>query len=341
MSLRRVVITSLVAGVAGAACGESTSIAPFGETTASGSGGEGATTSGGGESTTTSVGGGSAGAGGSTSSTGGAAPIECPSTPQVPGVKEETIAFGGHDRTYEVQVPIVYDNSAPVPLVFDMHGYTSNKDQQELVSGFSSLAEEEGFVVVRPQGLQSSWNAGDFCCGTAQSQDLDDVGLMKAIVAEVSASLCIDPKRVYATAISNGGALSHRIACEAADVFAAVAPVAYPLDFDPFSQCQPSRPIAVMHSHGTNDLIVPYNGSGSMPATPESFAYWGQVNGCSGDPVETYSKGNSHCDTYQSCSGGVEVTLCTVNGGHVLYTNLDQVPIAELSWQFLKKHTLP
>jgi polyhydroxybutyrate depolymerase len=333
---RQSLAAGLVLGFAGAACGESAStIAPIPEeTTSSGVGGSGATSGAGGTTTTT-------GAGGSTSSTGGAPPIECPATPRVPGVHQETIAFGGHDRVYEVQVPIAYDNSGPVPLVFDMHGYTSNKDQQELVSGFSSLAEDEGFLVVRPQGFQNSWNGGDFCCGAAQNEGLDDVGLMKAIVTEVSETLCVDPKRVYATGISNGGALSHRIACEAADIFAAVAPVAYPLDFDPFSTCQPSRPIAVMHSHGTNDLIVPYNGSGAMPATPESFAYWGQVNGCTGNPVETYTKGNSHCDTYQSCGAGVEVTLCTVNGGHILYTNYDQVPIAALSWQFLKKHTLP
>lgn len=305
--------------------------------TSSGAGGAtgagGSTSTGGASSSTTTA----TGAGGG----GGSAPVICPDAPLTPGVHEQTISFDGNERSYEVQVPISYDNLAPVPLVFDIHGYTSNKDQQELVSGISDLAEQAGFLVVRPQGLQNSWNAGDFCCGQAQSQGLDDVGLMKAIVSEVSQSLCVDPKRVYATGLSNGGALSHRIACEAADVFAAVAPVSYPLDFDPFDGCQPSRPIPVMHSHGTSDFIVPYNGSGAMPATPQSFAYWAQVNGCTGDPVETYSKGNSHCDSYQACDAGVEVTLCTVNGGHVLYNNNDQVPIDELVWAFLKKHTLP
>src|SRR6185503_15380828 len=105
----------------------------------------------------------------------------------------------------------------------------------------------------------SSWNAGDFCCGNAQSQGLDDVGLAKAIVAEVSSKACIDPKRVYATGLSNGGAMSHRLACEAADVFAATAPVSYPLDFTPFDKCQPSRPIAVIHQHALGDAVVPYN----------------------------------------------------------------------------------
>ncbi|MBW2523099.1 MAG: prolyl oligopeptidase family serine peptidase, partial [Deltaproteobacteria bacterium] len=257
---------------------------------------------------------------------------------------QRSIQFDGNERDYEVQVPASYDNSQPVPLVFDIHGYSSNKDQQQLVSGIRGKAEDEGFVVVRPNGyglVSRSWNGGDFCCGDAHAQGLDDVGLVKAIVTEVSAQVCVDPTRIYATGISNGGALSHRLACEAGDVFAAVAPVSYPLDFTPFSGCQPSRPMPVMHLHGTNDLVVPYGGGLNAPATPDSFNYWGQVNGCSGLPTETYTKGSSHCDTYDSCDAGVEVTLCTVNGGHVLYANLDGVPVDDLAWDFLSRFTLP
>jgi polyhydroxybutyrate depolymerase len=164
---------------------------------------------------------------------------------------------------------------------------------------------------------------------------------MKAIVAEVSAIACVDSHRVYATGISNGGALSHRLACEAADVFAAVAPVSYPIDRDPFSQCQPSRPIAVMHSHGRGDLVVPYDGSLTAPSTPESFAYWATTNGCTGDPEITYESDDSSCETYTSCGAGVSTSLCTIDGGHILYQNNDDVPVAELSWQFLSQYTLP
>lgn len=340
----RASITSLVAlGLVVGCGGDST--APFSESSSSSTGptsGAGGDASGAGGGATNGSGGSSGPSTGSGGS-GGAVSVTCPDSPLPAGETQLTIQHDGNEREYEVQVPASYDNSQPVALVIDMHGYTSSKDQQQSISGWSELAETEGFVVVRPNGFGAvrSWNAGDFCCGTAQNQELDDVGLMKAIVAEVSDQLCIDDKRVYASGLSNGGAMSHRLACEAADVFAAVAPVSYPIDFDPFSQCQPSRPIAVMHSHGTSDLIVPYDGSVSAASTPESFAYWATADGCSGDPVETHAAGDSHCDTYQACTDGVEVTLCTIDGGHVLYTNADDVPIAALAWDFFKKHPLP
>ncbi len=331
-------LTAGLVALAVVACGsDGDSVTP--PTGAAGSGAGGATSSVGGgpatTTTTTSVGGG--GAGGA----GGA--LACEGKTAVPGETTVEIAFDGRTREYDLQIPLDYDGVTPLPLVFDIHGYSSTKGQQKLVSGFAELAESEGFIVVRPNGFGAlrSWNGGDFCCGLAQSQDLDDVGLMRAIAAEVAAVACVHPRRIYATGISNGGALSHRLACEASDLFAAVAPVAYPIDRDPFTQCQPERPVAVMHLHGRADLVVPYDGSITAPSTPESFAYWGEVNGCTDPPAETYAKDDSRCETYESCDAGVLTTLCTIDGGHVLYANNDAVPVAALAWQFLSQHELP
>lgn len=316
------------------ACSEDEQLAPLPQPTATGGGSQG----GGGSGSDLGGSGGSAGSAGSA----GAEPA-CPTDPLPAGEHQFTIPFDGHDREYEVQVPISYDNTTAVPLLFDLHALTYSKDIQQQLSGFDEKAEDEGFVVVRPNGYGTlrSWNGGDWCCGAAHDEDLDDVGLMRAIVQETAQRLCVDPRRVYATGLSNGGALSHRLACDAADLFAAVAPVSYPLDFDPFATCQPSRAVSVMHLHGTNDLIVPYDGSASAAATPDSFAYWAQVNGCTGDPEVTYSKGDSVCETYTSCDAGVQVALCSINGGHHLYGNLDDVPVTDLAWQFLSSHTLP
>jgi polyhydroxybutyrate depolymerase len=259
------------------------------------------------------------------------------------GVHQRALSFGGQDRSYELQVPASYDNLAPVALVFDIHGYTGDKDVQESYSGVSALAEAEGFAVVRPNGtgILRSWNAGELCCGTAAASGVDDVGALRAIAAEVSASLCVDARRIYATGISNGGAMSHRLACEAADVFAAVAPVAWPIALSPFSACVPSRPIAVMHAHGTGDLIVPFHGGWGKPSSPDSFAYWASVNGCSGPPAVTFAQGQSQCETYARCAGGVEVTLCAIDGGHILYENAAGVPVAAFAWEFLSRFSLP
>jgi polyhydroxybutyrate depolymerase len=327
---------ALVGCLAMWACGEDAAVIPppAATSTSAGSGGEGSASS-----ATSSSGN---AAGGATSGAGGSAP-SCREPGLGRGEHAFTIAFDGNRREYEVAVPASYDGSVAIPLVFDFHGYTSDKDGQQLVSGIAAQAEMHGFAVVRVNGfgVLRSWNAGDFCCGTAQSQGLDDVGLVRAIAAEVTAALCVDPARIYATGLSNGGAMSHRLACEAADLFAAVAPVSYPLDFDPFDQCQPSRPIAVMHSHGYGDGLVPYEDGLVAADAQDSFAYWAQVNGCSGTPETTYENDNSLCETYTACQEGVKVSLCSIDGGHVLYNNADGVPVAELVWEFLSGFTLP
>jgi polyhydroxybutyrate depolymerase len=248
--------------------------------------------------------------------------------------------FGGLNRSFDVHVPITYDGSAPVPLVIDFHGFESTKEVQAFISGFIRKSDEEGFVVVYPQGFQNSWNAGNVCCGGAMNQNIDDVGFARAIVDKVSDLLNIDRTRVYATGLSNGGAMSHFLACKAADVFAAVAPVSFPLALNPLSDCQPSRPVAVIHFHGLNDMVVPYDGLGTIPSAPDSFEYWGGVDGCSTPPETTFTKGGSACDTFSNCDNDVKVTLCSISGGHVLYFNSDSVNIADLAWGFLSQFSI-
>ena len=160
------------------------------------------------------------------------------------------------------------------------------------------------------------------------------------IFNEVADSLNINRSRVYATGLSDGGAFSHFLACEAADVFAAVAPVSFPLGVIPFSDCQPSNPIPVIHFHGLSDFLAPYNGFGFIPSAPDSFEYWGEANGCASVPQMTFSKGGSICETFTNCDDEVEVTLCSIQGGHILYFNTDDVNIPELAWEFLSQFVL-
>lgn len=303
-------------------------------TNAVGAGGGGAAT---GPTATSSTAGGTA----STGVGGGLA--TCPAAALSPGQHQATLDFDGKTRSYEVQVPASYDNSAPIPLVFDLHGLASSATQQELISGWASVAEANGFAVVRPSGYGglASWNGGSTCCGQALSEGLDDVGLMKAILAEVATKVCVDPKRVYASGLSNGAALTNRLGCDAADVFAAIAPVAYPIAYLPLSLCQPSRPMPVIHSHGIHDTTVPYDGAFGIASAPASIERWADLAGCTGDLVQTYTKGGSRCETYQTCQQGAEVTLCTLDGGHLLYQNNDGVPIAELAWEFFQAHPMP
>ena len=184
--------------------------------------------------------------------------------------------------------------------------------------------------------------------------DVDDVGFARALVEAIAAEAPIDLRRVYPTGLSNGGAMTHRLGCEAADTFAAIAPMAFPLALVPRSTCQPSRPIAVIYFAGLTDTLIPYDGGPIPPAgpvipsAPDSFAYWRDVNGCgNGSPDETVTLGTSPCETYTNCADGVRVVLCSITAdpippfpGHWLYVNPDLV-LAEVAWQFLSQFELP
>jgi len=271
------------------------------------------------------------------------------------------IQFQNLTRHYNVHVPASYDGSNQVPLVLDFHGWTSNPAQQQGLSGFQQLADAVGFIVAYPEGYdpagtQRSWNAGT-CCSPASTSGLDDVGLVRAIVADIESNANIDPLRIYATGLSNGGAMSHRLACEAADLFAAVSPVACPLLLHPFTVCQPIRPIPVLAFAGLTDVVVPYAGGESQtfpgvffPPAPDSFAYWGGADGCGGgspDIVEDLGNGAS-CDTHTGCAAGVSVGFCSIHGaaipvysGHILYSNTDGINVAQRAWQFMSQFTRP
>jgi polyhydroxybutyrate depolymerase len=273
-----------------------------------------------------------------------------------------TLVFDGETRIYDLHVPPSYDGSTPIPLVLDLHGWLSNKSAQRYFSQLEVLSDAEGFAVVWPQGLFGqednpegfnppagpSWNAG-FCCGAAVTSQPDDVGFLRTLVEAVAREVEIDRRRVYATGLSNGGALTQRLACEAADLVAAAAPVAFPIALVPYTSCAPSRPIAVLTFQGTTDVLVPYEGGGSFPSAAESFAHRRTTSECGSDDLEEEEVlGASRCDTDTSCSESVEVGLCSVLGtstlpgaeGHILYFN-DDLDVSARAWAFVSRFELP
>jgi polyhydroxybutyrate depolymerase len=246
---------------------------------------------------------------------------ECPA-PEIEGCTSDAlrgdltcaIEHGGAERSYRVVVP-EDGTCAPRALVFDLHGLTSNPVQQDWITGIDELARARGFVSVRPagSGAVASWNAGT-CCGQAAQQGVDDVGFLDAVRARVAAAVEIDRRRVYATGLSNGAYLSHRLACERADVYAAVAPVAGVLGL---TECASSRPVPVLQIHGTEDPLVPYDGGGlgGGPSARATAAFWAARNACDQVPEVTFEEGEARCERWSDCAGGADVELCTIGGG--------------------------
>ena len=221
----------------------------------------------------------------------------------------------GLSRSYEIHVPPAYDGSTPIPLVLNFHGLTSTGLAQQENTRMDATADREGFIVVYPNGIGSSWNVGGGCCGPAEEQDVDDVGFARAILEDIGARGCIDTSRVYSTGMSNGGFFTFRMACEAADVIAAAAPVA--AVHEAGSACSPSRAVPMMMFNGTEDPLVNYDGGGvaEAPSAPESIAGWAERNGCTGEASVSYQNGDTTCETVDGCADGSSATLCTIEGG--------------------------
>jgi polyhydroxybutyrate depolymerase len=256
---------------------------------------------------------------------------------QAASVRRE-LEQGGRARFYYVHLPPQVSNGAPLPVVLNFHGGGGTAPGQETYSGMDAVADEEGFIVVYPSGSGRlgerllTWNAGG-CCGYAQDEAVDDVGFVRALIEDLSTVTPIDRSRIYATGLSNGAMMSYRLGAEAADVIAAIAPVAGAMTLDSFA---PARPLPILHIHSVDDPRALYDG-GLGPPFPltnrrvehqpvESvLARWATFDGCRSEPAEARRQvGPSGTDqtatlwVYSPCADGVEVALWKLTGvGHV------------------------
>lgn len=213
-------------------------------------------------------------------------------------------------RRYLVDFP---STPGPRPLLLAFHGWGGSPTQIEATTRVVERGTARGYVVVRPLGYNRSWNAGT-CCGLASELHLDDVAFARAIVAQVAGGACIDRDRVYATGFSNGGFLAHRLGCEAADEFAAVASVSGTFGV---AACKPSRPVPALHIHGALDGIVPYGGHEEKhwSSVATVIDRWLAADGCKGAVSdELFSAGKARCVHNTACAGGAEVALCRDGG---------------------------
>jgi polyhydroxybutyrate depolymerase len=255
------------------------------------------------------------------------------------GDHDRSLVFGGATRTYVVHVPPRVSEGRPLPVVLAFHGGGGNASGFKAYAGLDALADREGFVVVYPDGSGRfgrrllTWNAGG-CCGYAAAQNVDDVGFVLAALRDVARNVTVDPARVYATGHSNGAMMAYRLAIDASDRIAAIAPVAGAMQAPGFP---PPRPVPVLHIHSVDDPRALYGGGLGPPfpgtqnrvthrAVEPELHKWVAHDRCPGEPrtVEqrtTPSRGApDHTATllvWGPCAGGGEVQLWKLTGaGH-------------------------
>lgn len=245
--------------------------------------------------------------------------VSAASVRDVPG----TLRSGGMDRTYTVHVP----PGDPVGLVLSLHGGGGTGVGQRGLTDFDTVADENHLVVAYPDGFEKSWADGRGA-SPADRRHVDDVGFLVALAAKLQGDYNIAPGHVFATGMSNGGFMSNRLACERADVFAAIAPVAGTLGAG--VACNPSRPVSVLEAHGTADPLVPFKGGdvrgrGGLShaiAVTSMVDKWRAVDGCHGDPtvqvLPNVGDGTVvHRFDSAGCAASTEVVFYQIdNGGH-------------------------
>ncbi|MFT3923967.1 MAG: PHB depolymerase family esterase [Myxococcales bacterium] len=278
------------------------------------------------------------------------------------GTQMGELEHDGLARSFRVHVPPGYRADRPAALVVMLHGGGGSGRQFELNSArMDAVADRESFLSVYPDGTGAikTWNGGG-CCGSAVSEDVDDVGFVAALLDHLEQTLCIDRQRIFAAGMSNGGIMSHRLACELSDRIAAIAPVS---GTNMTASCVPKRPLAVLQIHGTADGHVPYDGGEgcgpagvAFPSVPATMEAWRLRNGCSSAKTVTFQQGDGSCETYGGCVFGADVTLCSITGGGHSWPGGDppaglvECPAngpqsttfsaSEVIWSFFRQHPL-
>lgn len=250
--------------------------------------------------------------------------------PPACAAEEHTITVDGLERSYLVVCPA--DAAGPRPVVLAFHGGRGNARQMQRYSRFDALAKKEQFVVVYPEALYGNWNDGrGVRFLRAQRENVDDMKYVRAVVDDVAKHCPIDRSRIFATGISNGAFISHRLAAEASDLVAAVAPVVGGMAPPIAEKFSPEFPVSILIIQGDADPLIPYDGGGvaanlgpargKLAPTPETLARYVKRNGNAGEPVITTQDNDPDDGTtveirkYPDGPGGVKTELYLVKGG--------------------------
>ncbi len=281
-------------------------------------------------------------------------------TPKLSLAQSETLSFEfeGMTRDFIVYLPQNYNTDSSFPVVFNLHGYGSNSVEQQFYANMNPVADSSGFIAVYPNAVDNAWNSGISDNPLAPTPDVDDVGFISAIIDFMNDNYSVDLKRVYSCGMSNGGFMSHRLACELSNRIAAIASVTGVIANSVAASCAPERPMPVLYIHGTTDPVVPFSGAAGWHSAEQTVAHWttthnqcAQVNTVAftdSDPTDGCTVEKT---TYSDCEDNTSVLFYKVtNGGHTWpgapinldnngNTNRDINASAEI-WDFLKQYSL-
>jgi polyhydroxybutyrate depolymerase len=266
-----------------------------------------------------------------------------------------TLVSAGETRRYLLYVPQSYDPAVPTPLVISIHGFAEWPAHQMQISGWNDLADQYGFIVVYPSGTRFPLRWRTNGPAGSETDPLLEVSFISALIDKLSAEYNIDPARIYANGLSNGGGMSFVLACKLSERIAAIGSVsgAYLL---PWEKCNPARAVPAIVFHGTADPIVPYQGGPSdrfdvpFPAIPDWIDVLARRNGCDETPLELPASGTVTGIQFTNCAA--DVVFYTIAGGGHSWPGGEPLPewlagdttmdidATQVMWEFFQGHSL-
>jgi polyhydroxybutyrate depolymerase len=261
----------------------------------------------------------------------------------------------GQRREYILYVPKTYDRSKPTPLVISIHGAVNWPSFQMNLTQWNTLADEQGFIVVYPGGqggAVKTWHQQ----GRRNPRRMPDVVFISELIDTLQRSYHIDPARIYANGLSNGGGMSYTLSCTLQDRIAAFGPVGSAV-FEP-DWCPDERPAPAIIFHGTADPLAQYHG-GKVWMAPEPFANipdwtatWARRNRCAPDAIDTRVASDVTRREYTNCANDAAVILYTIEGGGHTWPGGTQlaewmlgptnrhIDATRVMWKFFLEHPL-
>ena len=258
----------------------------------------------------------------------------------------------GLNRMYTLYKP---DNlKEKAPLVFILHGYTSNSTNIMNYSAMNSIADQHGFMVCYPQGTrnlytgQTHWNAN-----LKEMSSVEDSSFLNDLAKKLQAEYNLSDKNTFVGGMSNGGFMSYTLGCERSDTFKAIASITGTMSGYDWRNCNPGK-VPVLQISGTNDMVVPMDGSmssaggwGGAPHIEKIMTYWSNINECNKTKSENVLNADNTDNSYvkldkkTDCYSNHEVWLYTVyGGGHTwpgAWGNMD-ISASEEIWKFFSRY---
>lgn len=269
----------------------------------------------------------------------------------------DTIVIEGSQREYRLFVPSTYKKELSTPLIINFHGTSTNPDIQEALSQFEVLGEVENVIVATPMAAYEIAPGGPLTWNTDKREGVDDVKFIERLVVHLQNQFNIDSHRIYATGFSGGARMSSRLACDLAEVIAAIGPVAgirHPSD------CKPSRSVPVITFHGKQDPVNHYMLQPDSPVywrmgIEDAVSAWTKHNQCSSSATELLSPSLARVN-HKDCQNNAEVVFYrSEDSGHTwpgspmakrmaeygMGKTEEDLAATSLIWQFFNAHPKP